>query len=201
MANEEQYEVNLERTANQPVSEGVHSFKIVDGEEGEGPKGAYWKFTCVCETEGETDKTVRMFASLSPAARWRFEIFLDAVGAPTSGKITMSKFFGKRFRAQITHEDYNGRPQANIGEMYPATTPSAVPQPSAVASGVTRRVVNAAPPPAAAKPTPVTVNPPATVASNGKGAVKTAPKTATKTVAKGKAGKVPADTQGDNIPF
>lgn len=110
--------IPLERTANEPVAEGVHLFEIISFTEGEGDKGPYWKFMCECLTEGENSKTVPMFVSLSPAARWRAELFLDAVAAPKKGEVSADKFVGKKFRAQITHELYDGKPQSRIGEMW-----------------------------------------------------------------------------------
>jgi hypothetical protein len=112
-------QIDLTRTANVPVTEGMHSFQIVDGEEGEGPKGTYWKFTVVCLDDGEADKTIIMVISLSPAARWKLEIFLDAVNAPKKGKAALEKFLNRKFRGNVTHELYEGRTQARIGEMFP----------------------------------------------------------------------------------
>lgn len=111
-------EINLERTANEPISEGIHTLKIVAGEEGEGQAGPYWNFTVTCTDEGEADKTTRMFVSLSPQARWRLEIFLDAIGAPRKGKATIEKFIGRMFKGKITHELYEGRTQAKVGDMF-----------------------------------------------------------------------------------
>lgn len=114
-----QFQIQLDRTANVPVSEGLHTFSIASFEEGEGAKGPYWKFNCMCLTPGEEGKQVPMFCSLTPQARWRLEIFLDAIQAPQTGNITADKFVGRKFKGQITHETYEGRPQARIGEMWP----------------------------------------------------------------------------------
>lgn len=111
-------EIDLERTANEPISEGLHTLKILAGEEGEGEKGPYWNFTVGCTDEGEHNKTTRMFVSLSTQARWRLEIFLDAIGAPRKGKATIEKFIGREFKGRITHELYEGRTQARVGEMF-----------------------------------------------------------------------------------
>jgi hypothetical protein len=114
------YTVPLDRTANVPLSEGVHPLKITAGEEGEGAKGPYWKFDTACLTPGEEGKSPKpLYISLAPQSRWKLEIFLDAVGAPTSGAATVDKFVGRQFRGQIKHETYEGRIQAVIGEMFP----------------------------------------------------------------------------------
>lgn len=111
--------VMLDRVANAPVSEGIHHFVIKSGEEGEGAKGPYWSFTLACTDPGEEGKTTRMIVSLSDTARWRLEIFLDAVGAPKQGSAQMEQFIGRKFRGEVTHEDYEGRAQARIGSMFP----------------------------------------------------------------------------------
>lgn len=130
---EQTYQIDLTRTANSPVTEGIHAFKIVSGEEAEGPKGPYWKFNCTCLTPGEEGKNVFTIVSLSPQARWRLEIFLDAVGAPSSGSATMDKFIGRQFRAKVTHEMYEGRVQARLADMFPMTGGKAAPVTPAVA--------------------------------------------------------------------
>jgi hypothetical protein len=113
------YQIDLDRTGTDPVSLGTHPFTVVGFSEGEGDKGAYWKFDCQCDSPAEKGKTVSLFLSLTPASRWRLEIFLDAVNAPTSGAATADKFIGRRFRGTVKHGAYNGRPQANIEEMFP----------------------------------------------------------------------------------
>jgi hypothetical protein len=154
-----QYQVPLDRTANTPVSEGVHAFIIKEGEEAEGQKGAYWKFTCSCLTPGEEGKDVFLFLSLTPAARWRFEIFLDAIAAPATGAATIEKFVGRKFRAQIKHEDYEGRPQPRMGEMWPMTAASGASKIAAANPAVKK--VSATPAAAQAAPKPASKGLPA----------------------------------------
>lgn len=113
------FQINLERIANAPITEGIHAFKITAGEEGEGAKGTYWKFTATCLTPGEEGKNVFLFISLSPQARWRLEVFLDAAGAPASGTATLQNFIGRQFRAKVEHEMYEGRKQARLGDLFP----------------------------------------------------------------------------------
>jgi len=119
---ENSYQINLERTANVPVTEGIHTFEIISADEGEGAKGAYWKFTLSCQTPGEEGKNVIFIASLSPQARWRLELFLDAVRAPAKGVATVDKFIGRKLRGKVVHEEYEGRMQARIAELFPAVT-------------------------------------------------------------------------------
>lgn len=114
-------QINLERIANAPITEGIHAFKITSGEEGEGAKGTYWKFTATCLTPGEEGKSAFLFVSLSPQARWRLESFLDAVGAPTTGTATMQNFIGRQFRSKVQHEMYEGKRQARLADLFPMT--------------------------------------------------------------------------------
>lgn len=215
--------IDLERTANLPVSEGVHTFVIIEETETMGPSGyAYWAFTCVPETSGEENKTARFGVSTGATSRWRMEQFLDAVNAPKAGAAKIHQFHGRRFRATVEHRDYEGRAQADLKDLYPPTAPA---------------VRVAAMPPQESAPEPVTTKappPPATITrrvagTNGNApAAKTAPagktvpaaKTITKTApvtrnnatepGKGKpagkpgkpTSKLPADaTSGEDIPF
>lgn len=131
MATDPMYQVDLTRVADQPVTEGVHPFTIVGFDEGEGQKGPYWKFTMRCDSPGEEGKTLLHFVSLTPQARWRLEIFLDAVGAPGNGAATADKFMNRRLRGNVEHQDYEGRAQARLKEMYPI---SQVAEPTAAVS-------------------------------------------------------------------
>lgn len=141
-----QYQIDLERVGNDPVSAGIHTFKITSFTEGEGEKGAYWKFDCECETPSEKGKSVPVFLSLTPQSRWKLEIFLDAVNAPKAGAATADKFIGRRFRGSVEMGEYNGRPQAKINEMFPVTTSSAptkTAEAPAAKTVVTKKVVAA----------------------------------------------------------
>ena len=160
MSDQDQFSVSLDRTANSPVSEGVHVFTIASGEEAEGPKGPYWKFVLACQTPAEAGKQVFHIVSLTPQSRWRLELFLDAVNAPKTGNASISQFVGRSLRAQITHQDYEGRPQARVGEMWPVTSapknvptsvqPQVTKTPAASASASVKKVVV----PAAARKSP-----------------------------------------------
>jgi hypothetical protein len=135
------YQVPLDRVGNDPITEGVHPFTIVGFNEGEGNAGPYWKFDCRCDTPSENQKMAKpLFLSLSPQSRWKFEIFLDAVGAPPKGMATADKFVGRRFRGKVEHETYEGRVQAAIKETFPlavATTVTPTVVPGAAAKKVT----------------------------------------------------------------
>lgn len=147
--NQPQYEVPLDRTANAPISEGVHVFTVKDAEETESSKGnPMWVFTLACNTPGEEGKDVRLYLTLTQNTRWKLELFLDAMRAPATGSVTADKFVGRQMRAQITHEDYEGRPQARVGEMYPLSQAGTAPK----SQGVVINKTPAAQPTTAATP-------------------------------------------------
>jgi len=127
-----QYQIPLERTANEVMVEGMHTLTIVDFTEGEGNAGPYWVFDCSSSMQGEEGKTARLFLSLSRQSRWKMEIFLDAVGAPASGTVTAEKFMGKSFKGQVSHGEYKGKKQANIDEMFPIGKGGAAPKAASV---------------------------------------------------------------------
>lgn len=117
-----QFEVPLDRIANVPVTEGVHLFTVSRGEESVSKNNnPMWTFYLACNTPGEEGKEVPLFLVLTPSARWKLELFLDAMNAPKTGSVTIDKFIGRKMRAQIVHEKYEGKDQARIGEMYPVS--------------------------------------------------------------------------------
>lgn len=131
----DQFAIPLERTANVPITEGVHPFVVKEVEESESQNNnPMLVVTLACETPGEEGKEVRMFLVLTQNARWKLEAFLDAIKAPASGSAVASQFIGRRLRANITHKDYEGRMQAQVGEMFPMSVASSAPKP-VVASG------------------------------------------------------------------
>lgn len=113
--------IDLERQANKLVPEGVHEFTIVDSGIGQGNSGAYWRLAC--EAEGDLGM-LTVFLSMSPAARWKLEQFLNAINAPTTGKMHYSELVGKRFRGLVRHEEYEGQKRATVDTFYPVTNGS-----------------------------------------------------------------------------
>lgn len=125
--------VDLTRTAGE-VSEGVHTVRIIDWEQREGNAGPYWNYTLeVQEDSVDNGKRLWHIVSLSPAARWRLEEFLDAVGAPRSGQAFGPDFVGSFMRVHVKHEEFDGKMRARIvgvlppsgakGSKTPAITP------------------------------------------------------------------------------
>lgn len=162
MSTPQQYEIDLERVANEPISEGIHAFVVKSIEEKESGAGnPMWVVQLACLDEVDGGKQVPLFLVLTPNARWKFELFLDAVGAPRKGKAVAEQFINQRLRAQILHEDYEGSLRAKVGELYPmSTNPASVQAPASFqgAKAVTapkRNVPVSAPAKAPAKSVPV----------------------------------------------
>ena len=98
--------INTTRKAG-AIPEGVHRFKIVDYEEREGPKGAYWAYTMEVEENSPFDgQNVWTNISLSDAARWKLEEFLDALQIDEGVQITGDAFLGQCLRGEIVHDEY-----------------------------------------------------------------------------------------------
>lgn len=170
----DQYQINLDRTANVPITEGIHLFSVADITEGESKAGnPMWTVKLACQDPAEAGKQVSLFLVLTDAARWKFEAFLDAVMAPKAGTATASQFIGRSLRAQITHEDYEGKPQARIGEMWPVTTKPASPAPAVKpvvtktsTASVAKATVKPGAKPVVGKPATKPTTPPADVAGD-----------------------------------
>lgn len=150
------YDLNLDRVANQPISEGIHAFVISDITEGESSNNnPMWTVRLKCLDEGpENGKEATLWLVLIDSMRWKTEKFLDAVQAPPTGSAPYTAFIGRKFRAQISHrkDEQSGRINADVGEMYvfaakapaphqaaarPAGTPPATVQTTGVKSTAT----------------------------------------------------------------
>jgi hypothetical protein len=125
MSDQPQYTINFDRTANQPCTEGIHSFVVSKIDEGESSNNnPMWTVRLTCIDDGGPDegKEVTMWLVLTDSARWKLEKFLDAVNAPATGSGDYRNFVGRRFRAQIKHRNNDGRIMADVGDMFPFST-------------------------------------------------------------------------------
>jgi len=137
---EEKTVIDLERV-DPNLSEGVHQVLIEKGEEKAGGSGfPYWNYQCRCTDADEENKAIWIIVSLAPAARWKLDQFLNAVGAPETGKANIQSFIGKKLRVSVVHEEYEGIPKAKVDSYIPAgsTAESAAPTglPGAKSKGV-----------------------------------------------------------------
>lgn len=117
-------QIDLERTSGFP-SEGLHLFKITKAEEkaSKASNQPQYVLTLTCQDGGADDqgKTVTMFLSLSPQARFKIDQLLDAIEAPKHGVWTVDKFVGNTFKGLVVYGEYEGNMTANISKMLPAS--------------------------------------------------------------------------------
>jgi hypothetical protein len=107
---------------NSLVSKGVHTFKITKSEEkiGKESKEPYWNFQLSCQDEGpDKGLTVFLMISLTPAARFKVDQFLDAIGAPGEGSIDHPQCVGKTLRSEIKWDEYQGNLKAVAAVLIP----------------------------------------------------------------------------------
>lgn len=121
--------LDLERQS-EPLSAGTHLLIIDDIDVDEGPSGYPFLRVTYKALEGpEAGKEVQDIVSLSPQARFRVDAWLDALLMPKEGKAKPATFIGKTLRAEITHEEYDGRerarPKRYLPDMRHAPAPSA----------------------------------------------------------------------------
>jgi hypothetical protein len=107
---------------NSLVSKGVHTFKITKSEEkiGKESKEPYWNFVLTCQDKGP-DEGVGLFLmiSLSAAARFKVDQFLDAIGAPAEGSLDHPQCVGKTLRAEVKWDEYQGNLKAVAAVLIP----------------------------------------------------------------------------------
>lgn len=112
--------VNLSRKSRPPC-EGLHRARIIqiDQKTSKGAGLPYLSIQYSIEEPGEDGgKAVFDNMSLSEKARFRFDPFLDAVGAPEEGTMDPGKFVGQVIWITVKHEEYNNRLQPRIDNFY-----------------------------------------------------------------------------------
>ncbi len=53
----------------------------------------------------------------NPKANYRRRLFCEAIGAPMSKRIDVTQWMGLEAKIEVTHEDYQGLPQARVGKV------------------------------------------------------------------------------------
>jgi len=104
-------QVDLSRTSGL-IDLGTHTFQITERSKEEmGPSGEpYWQVICKVISPGENQGRELMHSvSLGQPSRWKMDEFLDGIGAPKRGKWSIDQCIGKKFRATIGQDTYNGK--------------------------------------------------------------------------------------------
>jgi hypothetical protein len=98
----------------------MHYARLTAVEERAGPKGTYLAYTCTVEEDSEDrGKDLPYRVSLSSAARWKMNEFLDSVGAPTSGSSKGSDHLGKLIKIHVVEGTYDDKPRSEIDGVFP----------------------------------------------------------------------------------
>jgi len=104
-----------------PVAAGFHYARLTEMIQKTGPKGDYWEYTVVVEeTSPDNGRELPLRISLTPAARWKMDEFLDAVEAAPEGEARGSQYLGKLIKVHVLETEYNDRPKAEIDAIFPA---------------------------------------------------------------------------------
>jgi hypothetical protein len=103
--------IDLSRTSGL-VDLGTHTFLVTDRSSEEmGPSGdPVWRVICKVVSPGDNlGKEVMHNISLGAKSRWKMDEFLDGIGAPKKGKGDLGMCIGKKFRASVSHDTYQGK--------------------------------------------------------------------------------------------
>jgi hypothetical protein len=95
--------------------DGIYKFRIGEVEVKEGQKGQYISMRLTF-ADDPNSTTLYHNLSLTDKARFMVDKFLDAIGAPKTGKMSVAKLKGNTLYALITNETYNNRVRNVIAE-------------------------------------------------------------------------------------
>lgn len=117
----EDIEISLVRDIHEPMSVGQHRVKAQFRGLGQGAAGPYLRMRFECIEEGpEEGFEATDNLSLSTKAKFKMDAFLDAIGAPRTGKIKASSFDGKELIISVEMDEYNGNVRAKVASYIPA---------------------------------------------------------------------------------
>ena len=104
------------------VDLGTHTFQVTDRSSEEvGDKGPYWRLICEVISAGENQgKEIMHQISLANRSRFVMDEFLDGIGAPKRGKWTLEQCRGRKFRASVSSDVYQGKTKSVFESIIPA---------------------------------------------------------------------------------
>lgn len=113
-------EIDLSRKTGL-VDMGTHTFLVTDRSSEEvGEKGPYWRLICEVISAGENQgKEIMHQISLAHKSRFVMDEFLDGIGAPKRGKWSLEKCLGKKFRASVGSDVYQGKTKSVFESIFP----------------------------------------------------------------------------------
>lgn len=122
MPGETDYALSLDRQAQTPVASGTHLVKIVNVEKKTSQNGEYlnWRLEIIGAGDPDLGKALWHMTSLLPQARFKLDQFLDALGAPMTGRIAVGKLVGYKLKVVVKHEEYQGQMRAKVDNVLSA---------------------------------------------------------------------------------
>lgn len=119
----EDIEISLVRDVHEPMSVGQHRVKAQFRGVGQGAKGPFLRMRFECIEEGpEEGFEATDNLSLSKNAKFKMDAFLDAIGAPRTGRLNASALDGKELTITVDMEDYGGTVNAKVAAYLPPGT-------------------------------------------------------------------------------
>lgn len=119
----EDIEISLVRDVHEPMSVGQHRVKAQFRGVGQGAAGPYLRMRFECIDEGpEEGYEANDNLSLSKKAKFKMDAFLDAIGAPRTGKLNASELDGKELTVTVDMDEYGGTVRAKVAAYLPAGT-------------------------------------------------------------------------------
>lgn len=121
-------QIPLKREGGSLLSDGLYRMKIEQVEEKNGPSGhPYLNVRYRVFVNGEASGVaVWDVISLSPAARFKVDQFLDSVGAPEEGQVSSKWFEGRFVWATLKTGEYNGNFRNEVNAYLSSETASQV---------------------------------------------------------------------------
>ena len=116
------FTIDLGRTSGDPIAIGVHLCEVVEVVCKDGKEDPYlsWKMNVNNPQDPDDGKALWHNTSLGAKSKWSRDLWLDAIGAPTEGRMAISNFVGSMVKIRVEHEEYQGKIQARVGSASPA---------------------------------------------------------------------------------
>jgi hypothetical protein len=115
--------IDLSRTSGL-VTLGTHTFLVTDRTEEVMPDSGTpgWRIIARVVSKGEDEgKEVMHQISLGAASRFKMDEFLDGIGAPKKGAWDLGQCIGKKFRASVEHDVYQGKEKTKFTTIFQAS--------------------------------------------------------------------------------
>lgn len=120
------FDADLGDATSNMIAEGQKEVQLVGVEKGvsKTSNNPMWTFTFAVfgAKDDDSGKETKVFCAMSPAALWKLEETVVALGLGKAGeKVSFKKqdAIGRAAMATVVHGDYNGRPQARIERLTP----------------------------------------------------------------------------------